>query len=360
MTTFHSGGGGSSLTSADNSFLDHCEGTERPSQYSQTKTRHPEVPEARQHTRHWWSFPCHGDVLAEGSQKVNEKLKQVQHDKNFGTLCKVQDAKYVSEAHRKHKPHYTHLTHFTHTKRVAFTLAEVLITLAIIGVVAAMTIPTLIANYQEKQTVTKLTDAYAIMSNAYALAKVEKGPISVQGGSEIDEETGEITFDENMIKNADTFLDIIAPYLKMISRCKGNDQSCPKHEKTYTLDGTERLTDYKHFSYSTLANGVIIRIGSIKIPCDTLSCGDFSVDINGFTGPNTNGKDIFYFYINSDGIVPIGKNDDPARPFEDYCNMDANNEYNGYGCTAWIIYNKNMDYLHCNDLSWDSKHKCSE
>ncbi len=324
------------------------------------------MPEARQHTRHWWSFPCHGDVLAEGSQKVNEKLKQVQHDKNFGTLCKVQDAKYVSEAHRKHKPHYTHLTHFTHTKRVAFTLAEVLITLAIIGVVAAMTIPTLIANYQEKQTVTKLTDAYAIMSNAYALAKVEKGPISgwfpnaVQGGSEIDEETGEITFDENMIKNADTFLDIIAPYLKMISRCKGNDQSCPKHEKTYTLDGTERLTDYKHFSYSTLANGVIIRIGSIKIPCDTLSCGDFSVDINGFTGPNTNGKDIFYFYINSDGIVPIGKNDDPARPFEDYCNMDANNEYNGYGCTAWIIYNKNMDYLHCNDLSWDSKHKCSE
>ena len=45
---------------------------------------------------------CHGDVLAEGSQKVNEKLKQVQHDKNFGTICKVQDAKYVSEAHRKH------------------------------------------------------------------------------------------------------------------------------------------------------------------------------------------------------------------------------------------------------------------
>ena len=163
-----------------------------------------------------------------------------------------------------------------------------------------------------------------------------------------------------MIKNADTFLDIIAPYLKVISQCKGNDQSCPKHEKTYTLNGAERITDYKHFSYSTLANGVIIRTGSIKIPCDTLSCGDFAVDINGFTGPNTNGKDIFYFYINSDGIVPIGKHDDRARPFENYCNMDADNEYNGYGCSAWVIYNKNTDYLHCNDLSWDGKHKCSE
>ena len=38
----------------------------------------------------------------------------------------------------------------------AFTLAEVLTTLAIIGIVAALTIPTLISNYQEKQTVTKI------------------------------------------------------------------------------------------------------------------------------------------------------------------------------------------------------------
>lgn len=40
--------------------------------------------------------------------------------------------------------------------KVAFTLAEVLITLGIIGVVAAMTLPTLIANYQKRQTVVQL------------------------------------------------------------------------------------------------------------------------------------------------------------------------------------------------------------
>ena len=56
----------------------------------------------------------------------------------------------MSKAHGKHKPHATHLTHITHAKRAAFTLAEVLITLAIIGIVAAMTIPTLVANYQRK------------------------------------------------------------------------------------------------------------------------------------------------------------------------------------------------------------------
>ena len=42
---------------------------------------------------------------------------------------------------------------FTSRKRFAFTLAEVLITLAIIGVVAAMTMPVLIGKYQEHVTV---------------------------------------------------------------------------------------------------------------------------------------------------------------------------------------------------------------
>ena len=31
---------------------------------------------------------------------------------------------------------------------------------------------------------------------------------------------------------------------------------------------------------------------------------------------------------------------------------------NGAGCTAWVIYNENMDYLRCDDLSWDGKHEC--
>ena len=272
----------------------------------------------------------------------------------------------MSKAHSKHLFPYSPINLFTF-KKAAFTLAEVLITLGIIGVVAAMTIPTLIADYQEKQTVTKLTDAYAIMSNAYALAMVEKGPISgwfpdyePAGALEIDEETGEVTFDEKRMKNAEAFHDIFGSYLKVVSRCKGNDQSCAKYDNIYTLNGTEKKTDNKHFSYSTLVNGVTIRGGTINLPCNTTSCGDFSIDINGLKGPNTFGKDIFYFYMRSDGIVPIGKDGDPSRPFDDYCNMDADNEYNGYGCAAWIIYNKNMDYLHCNDLSWDGKHNCSE
>ena len=43
---------------------------------------HPEVPEARQHSGSLCNFTGHPEAIAEGSQKVNEMLKQVQHDKN--------------------------------------------------------------------------------------------------------------------------------------------------------------------------------------------------------------------------------------------------------------------------------------
>ena len=56
-----------------------------------------------------------------------------------------------------------------------FTLAEVLITLGIIGVVAAMTMPSLIANHQEKVTVTKVKKVYSILSQAYLIAVEEYG-----------------------------------------------------------------------------------------------------------------------------------------------------------------------------------------
>ncbi|MDR1327072.1 MAG: prepilin-type N-terminal cleavage/methylation domain-containing protein [Heliobacteriaceae bacterium] len=54
-------------------------------------------------------------------------------------------------------------------KKKAFTLAEVLITLGIIGVVAALTIPSLIAKHKEKETVSKLKNIFSTLSNAYTL-----------------------------------------------------------------------------------------------------------------------------------------------------------------------------------------------
>lgn len=62
------------------------------------------------------------------------------------------------------------------SKKIAFTLAEVLITLGIIGVVAAMTLPAVITKYQKKATAQKLKKFYSVMSQAIKLSEIENGP----------------------------------------------------------------------------------------------------------------------------------------------------------------------------------------
>ena len=61
------------------------------------------------------------------------------------------------------------------SKRAAFTLAEVLITIGIIGIVAAMTMPSLIANYRKKQTAVRLERFYSIMSQAVLRWQQDEG-----------------------------------------------------------------------------------------------------------------------------------------------------------------------------------------
>ena len=272
----------------------------------------------------------------------------------------------------KKKAGATHVDMSGNIRRAAFTLAEVLITLGIIGVVAAMTIPTLIADYQEKVTVNKLIQTYSILSNAYGLIKVNEGAINTwfgKGtltGTATTDDDGNTIFDDVLIKNMDAFWDKFVPYLKVAKRCKSEDSSCEKYDKISSLDGAEKKIDLAHISTITLTNGVTLLGGFINGACfsnpeSVIYCVDFAVDINGMNArPNTLGKDIFYFYIPSDGsgILPLGRD---LWTFEDTCNPSESNIKSGYGCTAWVIENKNLDYLKCFDeLSFDGKHSCDE
>ncbi len=67
----------------------------------------------------------------------------------------------------------THVGMFGKNRRAAFTLAEILITLGIIGIVAAMTIPTLISNMQEMYFHAKWKECYATLNNAFKLVVAE-------------------------------------------------------------------------------------------------------------------------------------------------------------------------------------------
>jgi prepilin-type N-terminal cleavage/methylation domain-containing protein len=53
---------------------------------------------------------------------------------------------------------------------IGFTLAEVLITLGIIGIVAALTMPSLMANYQKKAAATRLKQTYSMLNQALLLS----------------------------------------------------------------------------------------------------------------------------------------------------------------------------------------------
>ena len=67
--------------------------------------------------------------------------------------------------------------HTSLKKQAAFTLAEVLITLGIIGIVAAMTLPSLVANYKEKEIITKAKKDYSIIMQAFQFAQSDSGAV---------------------------------------------------------------------------------------------------------------------------------------------------------------------------------------
>ena len=69
----------------------------------------------------------------------------------------------------------THVDMSANIRRAAFTLAEVLITLGIIGIVAAMTIPTLISNYKKNIVETRIKNFYSVMAAASKMCIAESG-----------------------------------------------------------------------------------------------------------------------------------------------------------------------------------------
>ena len=103
-------------------------------------------------------------------------------------------------------------------KRIAFTLAEVLITLGIIGIVVALTIPNLVQGYRKRVVETRLKEFYTITQQAFKMAEAENGDIENWG-------KGDYTYVANpdvYHSNSDEWFDkYISPYLKEEKRNLG-------------------------------------------------------------------------------------------------------------------------------------------
>ena len=235
--------------------------------------------------------------------------------------------------------------------KLGFTLAEVLITLGVIGVVSAITMPTVIKHYKVKQTVTQLKKDYSMISNAILMAKNEHDGLENWGLTGRNSES------------STAFANKVKPYFKIVKDCgTGSGKECVPNGYMKYLNGGNNPNPLGRFSSDyfykiKIANGSTI-IFQAKSDCtsDTLACGTIYVDINGTKPPFTFGKDIFYFAVYKNGqVIPSGKGIDPNGEATSRCNPKAN----GRACAAWVIFNENMDYLDCADeLSWNGKTSC--
>ena len=125
-------------------------------------------------------------------------------------------------------------------KKAAFTLAEVLITIGIIGVVAAMTIPTLVANYKKKVVETRLVKVYSTFNQAIKMSEAEHGPLTtwdaIEETIEYDDENQSYIITESNI--VDWYDKYIAPYIKTAKVDKNNTTSKDKKIKVWMPDGS--------------------------------------------------------------------------------------------------------------------------
>lgn len=165
-------------------------------------------------------------------------------------------------------------------KNRGFTLAEVLITLGVLGIVIAMTLPALLQSYKQKEYSTKLKKFYSVMQNAINLSESYNGPAgdwTKQGGlqGDIKDDEGNADFETNRIVIEDFVQRYLSPYIQHSSFETGNPNWKFGEAKIVFNDGTHL---YIH-------NG---------------NCIDFNVDLNGEKGENSYGIDAFHFYLCSD------------------------------------------------------------
>ena len=154
----------------------------------------------------------------------------------------------------------------------AFTLAEVLITLGIIGVVAAMTMPSLMQNYKRQQATARIKKFVSVINQALISAENDLGPREDWVIGEMD--------------NSDSAYNFLNTYIKPYIKSADIEKRTLFGRNMATL----RFVDGSQMS---------VKVGA---------CYDIWYDINGEKGPNEKGKDIFVFILCKNGGCNFNSN----------------------------------------------------
>ena len=208
------------------------------------------------------------------------------------------------------------------SRKIAFTLAEVLITLGIIGVVAGMTLPSVITKYQDKVLINKTKKAFAQFQNVLSLASVGNGTPG----------DNSLTFPKDV--SATTVTKNLAQYYKGAQVCTSRSQKgCSKYyynilfgTPLYNNDSEAIYSSGLYYDRLITVDGAIFAISSNHTGCDRTRytgittnnageiiynsdgtpktydyyssiCANIDVDVNGVKGPNQYGRDVFHFWV---------------------------------------------------------------
>lgn len=249
-------------------------------------------------------------------------------------------------------------------KFIAFTLAEVLIVIGIIGIVAEMVIPEIISNASDSATIAMLKEDFSILQQAIKMAEPNEGRICDWYNAPL-----------NVPSMSDTANQVLTKYLKVAKNC-GANPGCFSPNPYSVLSSSFSMgvpAMYKNIdnnpanlSNIILANGSSVAIWSFgfgtngsNVYIATLA---FLIDVNGAKGPNRWGYDTFTFRVysapddstsagnmRSQVLVPFGDitNNNVSLGAADGCYSDSTGlPGEGFGCAAWAIYKNTVSYKH--------------
>lgn len=224
----------------------------------------------------------------------------------------------------------------------AFTLAEVLITLGIIGVVAAMTLPSLINNTKNQEFISKLKKVNSMLAQATLMIIAHEGEIEHWG----------------ITDGSDTEINRIADLYKkelMVVKDCGNDAnggSCVAKTRLKTIKGTGLSSGWANGTGlgGNVRTFVLNDGTSLVFDAYGADASGFGVttnkmnsyilitaDLNGEKNPNQLGRDTFLFVLTQDGIIPAGTDMTSST-------TDCKPKGVGYHCAAKVLAEGKMSY----------------
>ena len=195
-------------------------------------------------------------------------------------------------------------------KKHGFTLAEVLITLGIIGVVAAMVLPAVMSNVQKHIFYNQYRKSVSTLNRGFTLMLGKEGVTSLSDTEVFSSINGSCKSDNAAdSSNCKEFYNKLKEYFKITSfgsnpagykwryfgtSYKNNWRTDRLGNVIYFADGM-MLLDVSFFAQAVNSNNN--PNGSVK------AIAVFTVDINGKKGPNTYGRDLFQMFLDNNGII---------------------------------------------------------